>query len=201
MLSGRHCISIFVLVAVTRCFGNQEGDFRNEGANKVQTLGQVPLNVEPQPPAVKTAYQAGEQAQKFQSVSNDPPKLSSKLGSNAKDAVQRLSSVAKTAFGDNRQSARRPSNVKLSEAVECAADIKALCPEEKRRNNFGVLDCLQNQPKVFCTIRGSCASHYLIRPPYKQDRIVIRFHQPCADKGVGGKFLKRPHYALDESCD
>lgn len=54
----------------------------------------------------------------------------------------------KQAAASEMKQYRKNSNIKLLESEECGADIKALCAENQRRNNFAILDCLQNQKKV-----------------------------------------------------
>ena len=74
------------------------------------------------------------------------PHVKDALGDKRQDTVERLNAAARTAVGS--RSARKGASMKLAESEQCAADIKAICPEEKRRSNFNVLECLQNQPKV-----------------------------------------------------
>ncbi len=54
-------------------------------------------------------------------------------------------------------SQRRSTPIKISESPECASDVKTLCSKSSLNNNFAVLDCLQNDVKVFFL----CKFHYL----------------------------------------
>ena len=75
---------------------------------------------------------------------------------NVQNAVNQMPSQVKKFASDMQQSAfqlarGRPKPSLLNS--ECAADIKAICTEEKQRNNFDIMMCLQDK-----RVSGNCFS-------------------------------------------
>ena len=164
-------ISLWILVILTakNCLAQVGGgNFMKDNANlqgNQQNLNQ-PINVNPniggQPPPAGLQQQGQAQfhqaqQQQFQQQGQPGGVLHQQQqfqhpGGALRGAINAADAAARDMRGEMKFAPRDWKTLMLSEHPDCADDVRRICSKSMTKNNFAVLDCLQDAAAEVCVL-------------------------------------------------